>query len=275
MLTLSPNPPAIRNLLNADLDRLESLYGPKVLPRGPRGCPTCKGTGHFRWKTIGGEPAEWQCNCSEQYQLHLFLLNAGIDLRYQRLSWADIEGVEPEALAMVVDYIDHDRAYVNQGLGLVLHGVNGTGKTLLATLLLKRLLKKSYDGYFTTFQTLISNFTEGWYNQDQRKWFAKRIYNAGLLVIDDIGHEDRRRLETVVPMLDEMVRARVAGARPTFLTTNLSLKDVKDLYLNNVMSLLMGSSIMHEFTGDDYRSREAEETRKMARDGLCRPIVLE
>lgn len=283
-LQLSPNPPAVRNLLNEALRRLEAEYDPKVMPRTPDKCLTCGGKKTFRWKHPDtGEVVDWECNCVEQYQLRLYLLNAGIEKQYQNLSLMDAHALEAGALALLGDYFEYADAYVNQGLGLVLYGESGTGKTLISTLLLKHLLRKGHDGYFTPFSKMINSSVDGWYNQEHRQWYIKRIVNAGILVIDDIGHEPAARRATVLPIFNETIRTRMAGSRPTFITTNLSLNDLESYYrldhlekeTYDFLSILKGCSIFLGFTGESYRNREGEEKRQNAREGLRRPAVME
>lgn len=283
-LRLPSNPPAVRNLLNSALRRLEAQYDAKVMPRTPDHCLTCGGKKSFRWKDPNtGEVIDWECNCIEQYQLRLFLLNAGIEKQYQDLSLMDAHALEPDALALLADYFEYADAYVNQGLGLLLYGESGTGKTLISTLLLKHLLKKGYDGYFTPFSKMINSSVDGWYDQQERQWYIKRVVNAGVLVIDDIGHEPKARRETVLPIFNETLRARIAGARPTFITTNLSLSDLESYYrlghlekeTYDFLSILRGCSIFLGFKGESYRNREGEEKRQNAREGLRRPAVME
>lgn len=280
-MKLPPNPPAIRTLRDEELTRLKGLY--PDLPHSLKGCKTCRGTGTFQWKdpsyeTGPGLPPwraiEWECNCVEQFVLHRYLLNAGVELSYQRLSWVDAAGAEQGAQDVVLEYVDHADQYAGMGLGLMLHGRRGTGKTMLTTLLLKMLLAKGLDAYFVTFQDLIDIYVSGWRNETERAWFDRRIRNAGVLGIDDVGRENKARVEMVESMFDHVIRPRVAAARPTIITTNKSLDELRSLYRGNVMSLLTESCIEYEFSGEDYRETAKVNRIAEARGGLTRPLTL-
>lgn len=271
-MELQPNPLAIRALFDDELARLRATHAD--LPKSPDSCITCRGRKTFLWKNEAGEPVEWKCNCEEQFLLHRHLLNAGIDLHYQRLSWMDATGVEPAAQEVVLDYADHADQYFNAGLGLVLHGTRGTGKTLLSTLLIKMLIGQGHKVYFVTFQELIDHYVSGWRNPEDRAWFDKRIRNASVLGIDDVGRENKSRIDMVESMFDHVIRPRVAASRPTIVTTNKSLDGLNGLYQGNVMSLLTEACLNHEFKGEDYRPVARQSRVDDARAGLTRPIVL-
>lgn len=272
MHTLQPNPPSIWPLRDVDLRRLEEKY--PDMSMSTANCVTCGGAGTFRW-LFEGEPAEYQCNCEEQLYLHQWLLNSGIDKNYQRLGWDDAEAVEPSALETVLDYVEKIGPRASRGIGLVMHGAaRGTGKSLLATLLLKMLIADGYDGFFVTFQSLLDLFTSTWKSNEEKRWFEARICNAGVLVIDDMAREYAGRLGIAAALVDHVLRTRVAAQRPTIITTNKSLDELGELYSVNALSLLQGCSISVEFTGSDYRPKHLERLLDEADRGLTRPIVL-
>lgn len=272
MLTLPPLPRVVRILPTADSERLRLLY--PDLPRTPDDCVTCKGQRKFRWRDETGEVAEFECDCDGQFMLHRWLLNSGIEKHYQRLTWGDADGVADDVLGVVQDYIANVDRYVAAGLGLVLWGTYGTGKTLLSSLLLKTVLGQGTDGFFTTMHTLLDRFTEGWTQDEAKSWFDRRIRNAGLLVIDDIGREHAGRNAVAESTLDHVLRSRVAGDRPTIITTNRRPDELATLYAGNALSLLSECTISQRFRGADFRPEHQQRKIAEARLGLVRPVSL-
>jgi DNA replication protein DnaC len=272
VLELPPLPSAVRVLRTDESDRLNALYTETF---SPRNCVTCSGRGTFRWLDPAGEPADWKCSCEDQYLLYRWLLNAGIEKSYQRLSWTDATGISEPALDVAGDYVDNLSAYTATGVGLVFWGTFGTGKSMLAALLLKSLLVQGADGFFTTFHSLLDAFTEGWNQQEGKRWFEHRIRHAGVLVIDDIGREYGGRNAVAETALDHVLRARVAGERPTIITSNRSLEDMGVLYSGNALSLLSECSIVHQFTGADFRPQQRERKVAEAKLRLVRPITVD
>lgn len=282
LVTLDPLPAGISLLGTYDLDRLRVLYPnvipPKGMPMRPRDCPTCRGRKKFPWWKDDErlETAVYQCNCIDQWKLHVYFLNANIGRGFQTLAWPDVE-VELGAVHAVKEYQEKSESYVQAGFGLILYGEMGTGKTMLATLLLKKLLALGHGGYFITFEEMIKRLTDGWHNHDDKEWFRRRIENAGVLVIDDIGREWQRTKQSGLSesMFDNVLRHRVASALPTIITTNLDMTKMREGYGGNIWSLLHERSVTHEFTGASYRDQHRQRLDSETARGLIRPIVVE
>lgn len=271
---LDPNPPVVKALPTPDTNRLKDLY--PDLPDSPAKCKTCRGKKTFRWYSPDDptQVVDYDCNCVDQFFLHRWLLNAGIDLAYQRMSWRDATGVPKSVVKEIKGYIiDADRL-VPAGIGLLMLGQPGTGKTMLSTLILKDLISQGYKGYFTTFHNMLDRFTEGWSSVENKVWFDGKVRNAGVLVIDDMGREHKGRIDIAISTLDHVLRARVASARPTILTSNLSTEQISELYTRNALSLLSESSITLNFLGEDFRPTQKTTRIEEAREGLTRPLVI-
>lgn len=271
MFRFDPIPPTIRTLTDIERERVMRTFS--GLPSTMEDCPTCRSKKTYRsWQF--GEVVTVECNCRDQFVMQKFFLHIGIESMYQRLSWHDARHVETAAQALALKYAERIDSYLNAGIGLLLHGGMGTGKTLLMTLLIRKLAVAGEDVFMTTFQSLIDHYTGGWRDDERAAWFARRIRNAGVLAIDDLGRENKARIDVVEAMLDELLRSRVAGGRPTLITTNKTVEQLGQLYKSNVMSLLTESVLMHEFTGSDYREKAKNIRLEEASEGLIRPIVL-
>lgn len=268
---LSPLPAGIRTLTDEEADRLRAEHDD--LPVTPKHCLICGGTGSFLWLD-GDEIAEWKCNCIDQYILHRYFLHAGIGLHYQRLSWADVRSDHP-AIPVIREYIDNSDYYVRTGIGFLFYGPNGTGKTMFAVLLLKALLAQGHDGYFATLRSILTALTGTFRNDDKAEWFHRRIRNAGFLVIDEVGKEQARDKDWTADTLEDIVRHRVAHARPTILTTNYSLGQVEH-YGPSLVSLLSERSKHYEFGGEDFRRTRLAGRQEFERENhLVRPVTVE
>lgn len=274
MHELEPLPPGIRLLTNPEADRLKKRH--PGLPASPQHCPTCKGKGTFLWWSPENEPAEWKCNCPDQWVLHRYLLHSNVLKGYQRLGWRDATNVEAGAIDRVWDYIDNAEGYVDAGYGLILHGLVGNGKTLLSSLVFKALLAQGYDGYFTTFSEMIETYTAGWYDAEERAWFHRRVKNTTVLVLDDIGREFKAGGARTLPesTFDEVLRHRIAAALPTIITTNYDMNKLGEAYGGNVLSLLKERSSTYQFAGQDFRDRAEARLQTEVRNKLTRPLVI-
>lgn len=290
-------PLGVRTLTTVEADRLRQQY--PDLPPSPERCITCRGAKKFTWWDDPASPermaVEYECPCRDQWVLHRYLLHSGVNLLYQQLSWADMHMVEGEGLEAIRHYMDLHERYVANGFGVILHGEKGTGKTGLSALLLKYLIGQGHDSYFTTFAQLLSFLKGTFRDNDETTWFHRRVRNAGVLVIDDLGREhfQRRFLSTeqrvalgtdsgirenptamAESTLEEIVRHRVASLRPTIITTNLDPVKVEELYGSNLLSLLRERSTTCRFEGTDRRDTVRMRMHDEVEAGLTRPLVL-
>lgn len=271
MKTLEPNPPNCRLLTDPEMERLRRTGLTQWLDPS-KGCITCGGAGTFK----GLDHQEYRCNCTQQWILYHWYLNAGLGQEFQRLAYEDMTHINEAAKNAVIEYARNLEYNVRTNRGIILWAQNpGTGKTFLATWLVKYALASGYDCYFTQFNEMIDIFTAGWRDEDERAWFIRRIRNVPILVIDDIGKEiDSRGVSGMVTsMVDTVMRHRVASGLPTIITTNLTPTKIKNGYGDYVVDLLAEQCSMIEVPGEGYRARKALENERVAREGLVRPIV--
>lgn len=275
-LHLPPLSSHIRVLNKDESDRLDEKF--PSLPKSLKDCVTCRGNKSFRWwvDLESDEIGEYECPCAEQFVLHKYLLNAGLGVRLQRYSIRDLTSVPIEAMNLFADYIENRDFYLGQGHGFLLHGDRGTGKTLLASLMMKRMLNFGVDGYFTTFTDLLDNFAAGWQDDKQKQWFDIRVRNAPLLVVDDIGMEHPNRVAMAANSVDNIFRTRVNNALPTIITTNLSNDELARRY-STALETIAGNAQEYEFTGDTWRNSAGWNTRlnKEKHNHLTRPIMID
>ena len=276
--TLPALPLGIGDLTDSEARRLDQTYPKSNTTRA--NCITCGGARTFRWYAPGSrtEVETYTCPCSEQYRLSRWLWHSGIGLLYQRLGWQDLTRPTFAGAETYLDYLDNAPAYVRAGLGLVVYGPRGTGKTMIGNLVLKDLIGRGFGCYSTTFTAMIDAYAKGWRNEDSLIWFDNRLRNSSVLLIDDLGRERNQGEGTVGErMLEEVIRHRVACQMPTILTTNLNPHEETSLraaYGGHTISLLSECSFFCEVDGADIRpeirSRNSSETKR----GLMRPVML-
>ena len=229
-------------------------------------CPTCKGRDdcHYTW-----EGQRHRCDCQIQKRMYTRYLNAGIGLTYQRLSWGNFSYPIPP---QIIDYLDHAEANVDRGMGLFLTGPMGVGKTMLAMLVLKDLVKQGYNCYATTFANTVEAFTSTWGDNEEKKRFADRFMYSDVLLLDDLGQEQRTASRLPQTTFDRILRTRIQDSRPTILTTNLKPLEVKEGYGAPVLSLLTEQSIEIQCSGGDFRPQAHDRVNREIRAGEVPPI---
>jgi DNA replication protein DnaC len=248
-------------LSDPDYNRLEAAH-PELFDS----CVTCRGAGTYNWKG-----ATHPCDCREQKHLSIHYAHAGIGMTYQRLTWDELQ-VPEDQLAPVRDYVDNIDEYVARGIGLFISGSIGSGKTLIANLILKDLIHKQHECYFTTFAGAVEHFTSTWRDTDEKQRFANRFMRSRVLCLDDLGKEFRSSNGLSPTTFDHILRTRVLQNRPTILTTNLTSAEMKTGYGAAVLSLLIEKSIEVPLSGADFRVKAHGRTIAEIEANEMRPI---
>jgi DNA replication protein DnaC len=253
----------------------------------PEDCPTCGGTGSFRWYTVAAEGSEepfsvtepigdYECPCEDQWMSLRFMTACGLRLHEQRLAITDFVSSEPrDALER---YGARQHEYLRAGIGLVLYGPNGNGKTMAAVMLAKNALAHGLLVHFATFSEMIDTFASGWHSEEVKDWFHRKIRGAHLLVIDDVGKEMLQGLQKDTSnvarhLIDDVLRFRYSSGLPTVLTTNDKLDELSTRYGVGVLSLMSENAIQVKFKGSDWRPQAQARFVSELDAGLTRPIV--
>jgi DNA replication protein DnaC len=240
---------------------------PEIKASPDQFCPTCYKKGHYKWNNV-----DQKCDCGEQLQLHKVYLDAGIGAMYQRLSWDDFYG--DEALLELRNlYLENFETLIATGMGIILWGKFGVGKTMAMNLLLKDLLAKGVSVFSTTFTNMITMLTDGWDSREDKEYFREKMVTPQVLFIDDLGKEFKTKNNLGESTFDHILRGRVQNGRPTFITTNLDISEIEKGYGSAIMSLLMETSVVEEITGTDFRPQANQRKLKEALSGNIRPIV--
>ena len=142
-------------------------------------------------------------------------------------------------------------------VNLMCFGSNGTGKTMLTSIIVKEAYIHRYSSYRVTFQEYISL-----YLQQSRDIVAKEkmadIMESEFLVIDEVGKETTAKNQFNVTVFEELLRKRDTLGNPTIICTNLPLDErggFYDQYGKSVESLVEGSFVKILFEGEDFRPK--------------------
>lgn len=280
-LHLPPLPDSITFLSDEDAERIDKgLAGQYSTPAD---CPTCKGEKQFRWyRYLGahdGDPRHietYDCSCEDQWMALRYMLNSGIDIKYQRYSLEDISSTEPgHALRQ---YVDRWEGYLRGGIGMMMTGSYGNGKSLTAALLAKALIQFGVKVHFATFNEMLNYFAAGWKDASARDWFSNKVRSAHVLFIDDLGKEMHSGVQMNTTnlargQLDDILRHRVSMSLPTVITTNDPMEEINKAYGMNIFSLMEESMIKVVFQGVDWRPKAKLRWDQEIDSGLTRPIV--
>jgi len=229
-------------------------------------CPECRDTGYV------GELVKEKCSCLIQRMVER-------SYRYSELSGIGREnfdtfnsGVFPDTVLpgkniTQREYMEQLRSVLweyqaayphNPKKNLLFTGKTGLGKTFLLNCLAKAILDKGYTVLkitsYNLFEQLFRNKLDG--TDDGTFLIKDRIFEVDTLIIDDLGTETRRNNFTAEELFN-ILNERYLQQKHTFLSTNLSLADLREYYSDRVTSRLFDTqnTMILRFQGQDIRLR--------------------
>lgn len=279
---LAPLAPALDDTLTPyETKMIERRYGAAVSWR--ESCITCDGRKTFKTRLRDDEIVTVDCNCREQWMLHRWMLAAGIDLAYARLSVNHLRTVPAEVIDRVQGYINDLDAFTRLGLGLTLWSDRrGTGKTMLTVLILKAAMAAGKTVYFSRFYNLVELYGQSWKDAEVASWFTDRVEHSDLLGLDDVGKENAQSgasISMVDKLFDMVLRGRVASNRTVLMTSNLNPDGVEvgkgfERYQQDVLELFSEVNDVIEVGGTSYRAEMRARKLSDAAHGVVYPLVI-
>jgi DNA replication protein DnaC len=187
------------------------------------------------------------------------LLLRGVPSEYIDLSLQDYKQASDtkETIKRYLEYI-HDM-YENR-VCLCFYGANGTGKSFLASLIVKEAYRCRYLSAMITLSKLMElKFNNKKTEEDFEKLNIVNL--ADFLVIDEVGKENFTKAQSNISLLEEVLRQADNKGQVIIICTNLPIEDrgdVKGLYSQygkSIASLIEGQFMKVEFADDDYRHK--------------------
>ncbi len=128
------------------------------------------------------------------------------------------------------NYCDKFEEMRSSNSGLLLYGDPGIGKTYLTACISNELIDKGYTVVVLSTISIINRIYESYgnFNDFGEMEILKRINQATLLVLDDLGAEHESKNEKEKQIIYSILDERSRNRKPTICTTNLSLQQLKD-----------------------------------------------
>lgn len=190
-----------------------------------------------------------------------------IDATAKSFLWDKYNSDTTESVNMMNKYLLNYQKFKDKGMGLYIYsGTKGSGKTMLACCLLNEIANR-YIGSakFVNVLDFIEMTKKSFDGADEE---VNAIYQAGILVLDDIGVQMAR--EWVDTVLYRLVNSRYVNKLPTIYTSNLSVESLKidDRVVDRIESTTYTIELPNESIRRDMRQQEKQMLLDEIRNGI-------
>ena len=234
---------------------VNAKFGPGYLNEDPI-CPKCGGSGY-----IGSTMCSCLTElCRQEQTKEVCLLSADnqrfdlFRLDYYPAATDPKFGVSPR-LIMEKTYNkckQYAADFPGQGQNLLFVGGTGLGKTFLSACIARVVAEKGFSVAYESASHLFAKLEKDRFNPDEDSHRAvEKLYNADLLIIDDLGTELPGNFVTAA--LYALVNDRLLAKRPMVISTNLTVDEIGRRYSPQIASRLQGSFQGLTFVGEDIR----------------------
>ena len=234
---------------------IEANFGANWLDESPI-CPKCGGSGYI---------GSFMCSClqelcREQQEKEIALLaDDGQHFGAFRLDFYSDRpdpktGISPRAIMSRGFDIcrEYAEGFSKTSGNLLFNGGTGLGKTFLSACIARVVAAKGYSVAYETAAHLFSKLEKHRFHPDEETaQEAKRLEDCDLLIIDDLGTELPGQFVTAT--LYSLINDRLLAGKSMVISTNLTVKEIRERYSPQIASRLSGNFAQIAFVGQDIR----------------------
>ncbi len=164
-------------------------------------------------------------------------------------------GIVPRVkMAEIFDYcLKYANTFSHASPSILMLGATGLGKTHLSLAIASKVIEKGYGVVYGSANNLFRAVEQAHFSRGSNQHDAlDSLLGCDLLIIDDLGAEFSTQF--TISAAYNIINTRLLTKRPTIISTNMSIAEIKDTYSEKVLSRLHGSYSFLRFFGSDIRS---------------------
>ena len=164
-------------------------------------------------------------------------------------------------LELAQGFVEHWDKFRSNGMGLLLFGDVGTGKSYAAGCIANALIEKGHSVRFVGLSDVV-NRMQGVYGRD-RDDYMESLLKPELLILDDLGSE--RNTSFGREQVFDVINKRTLSGKPLIVTTNIPLHVMQsaiDIQERRIYDRILEVCVPIRFDGENFRKAGAAENRK-------------
>ncbi len=232
-----------------------------------------------RWGGIDRHPTDCKCAAEERERReaemrefnrinHIRLLRSEAFRDIPAGAWRfESASAMTTQLAKAREYAEKWDDFNREGIGLLLFGNVGTGKSYaagcIANALLDRMISVLYVGMSDVVNRMQGNFGA------DRDSYLKQLMRPDLLILDDLGAE--RNTSYGKERVFDVINRRMLSRKPMIITTNIALSVMQkatDLDDRRIYDRVLEVCVPVLFNGENFRKGNADANLKKAAELL-------
>lgn len=224
-------------------------------------CNKCEDTGYLK----NGR----KCSCLKQALISKAYKMSNIENNLERENFqsfdinifpdTNFEGERLTPRENMMDILSISEGFVNNFYerneeNLLFYGSTGLGKTFMCNCIAKALLDKNRIVVYQTAFTILEIIENHRFKKNNRKFAYEDydyLFEADLLIIDDLGTEVANTFTNAE--IFNIVNTRLISGKKTIISTNLTPKEISDIYTDRVFSRVLEKFVPLKFYGPDLR----------------------
>lgn len=204
-------------------------------------------------------------NKEKQLRLDTIFKNSLMDEKFKRCTfetWDHSRGSE-KVFNICIGYAKNFKSAKEDNLGLMLYGEPGNGKTHAVSCIANYLMLRGIPTICVSINKMLERIKETYssYGKEGEETVLKSLSNADLLIIDDLGTEQKNEWSSA--KIYNIMDSRYRNGLPTIITTNINLKDLKDMYQKRTYDRLMEMCTPVMNDGKSIRVEKSKEKTEL------------
>ena len=204
-------------------------------------------------------------NKEKQIRLNSIFKNSLMDEKFKQCTfenWNHDIGSE-KIFNICSKYASNFTKAKEDNLGLMLYGEPGNGKTHAVSCIANYLMLRGIPTICVSINKMLERIKETYssYGKEGEETVLKSLSNADLLIIDDLGTEQKN--EWSAAKIYNIMDSRYRNGLPTIITTNINLKDLENMYQKRAYDRLMEMCTPVLSDGKSIRAQKGKEKTEL------------